>query len=190
MKKEKLKWFQKPKVMVALIAVLAVLAGAGYFLWKESRYLLYKNAEHHFQMKYPRGWELKEGGEGGAVATFLSPQESDLDVFRENVTVTVENLGPRKMILREYAATAIHQLRAVFKDVKIIESDKAFFAGKVAHKIVYTMTVTYPLKIMHLFIFQGQNVYMFTYTAEAAHFDDYLEKLNTMMGSYSVEVAR
>jgi len=177
---------QNPKFIFAVIVLIFTAAGTGYYFWKQSQYVLYENAGYGFSIKYPKGWDVLEGNEGSIVG-FLSPQEDDLDLFRENVNIAVEQLGPRKVVLLEYAAVAIRQLRGVFKDdVKILVSEKAFFAGRAAHKLVYNLVSTYRLRIMHIWVFKKGSVYTVTYTADEGSFEEYLKIVQPVINSFKL----
>lgn len=173
--------------LLGLGIACCIFAVVGYFVWKDSQFLLYTNEAYGIEIKYPKKWELKDGEIEGAVV-FLSPTEGELDVFQENVNVAIQPMGPRRMILNEYTALATNQLKAVFEDKITFEtSEPAYLADRVGHKIVYRLETMYPVRIMHIYMFKNQKVYTFTYSAEEDHFDKYMGIVNTMLASFKVQ---
>src|SRR4051812_36855776 len=101
----------KKKLLVGLL----ILAG-GLLLGSISAYLLYlgqfaryQDSEYSFLIKYPRAWKLVVHPQPGAAAVFLSPKENALDVFQENVNVTIQDVPPDLATIKSFSQRILFQ---------------------------------------------------------------------------------
>ena len=104
--------------IVAGVGIILILSGA-WVASREYRFKSYKNKAHSFSIKYPATWALEENTNGTAVI-FYSPQENDLDYFKENVNVVVQDISGNPMNIKDYSKLAVEQMEAVFEENLII----------------------------------------------------------------------
>ena len=175
---------------------LGIIAGIGIILilsafWifsKGHRFKNYHNERTGFSIKYPVDWAQEETGIGNSVI-FLSAQENELDIFRENVSVVVQDLSGNPMALKEYSELAIHQMEVVFKEnLIILVSEPAFFGKRKGYKFEFLGKG--PDAELHYLIYwtiRGMTAYQVTYTAISSKYDRYLSKVKKMIRSFHIE---
>jgi eukaryotic-like serine/threonine-protein kinase len=173
--------------IVASIGIILILIVI-WMISQEHRFIKYENIQEGFAMIYPSTWTLTEGAEGTA-AMFLSPKENDLDYFKENVNIIIQDLKEKPMMLEEYSKIAIHQVKVVFEqNVEVLESAPTYFAGQPAHKFVYIgKGPEAELKLLHIWTIKNRKAYQLTYTALSSKFDQYFGKVNRMIKSFKID---
>ncbi len=187
MKNRKLKNIQFN--IIAAIGILLILTtflylGKNYFFFKK-----YTHPSNDFSIRYPSDWSVEENKKG--VATILlSPLENDLDLFKENVNIVVQDLSIHPLNLEEYTKLAIKQMKIVFKkNMSILESKPVKLAGRPAHEFVYLGNMgdgRANIKIMHIWTLDGLTAYQVTYTALEDKYDKYLLKVKEMIRSFKI----
>ena len=121
--------------LMALLGVLLIILTLYQFFLPNS-FATYTNAQWHYSIKYPYSWKKKESRRTG-VAAFVSPKESALDVFQENVTIVVQNLSAKPMTLKAYSDLATKQVGMVFRQgIKVMECQPTYAANQTAYKFV------------------------------------------------------
>jgi hypothetical protein len=145
----------------------------------------YVDKTNKFSIRYPAVWEKMPNKEGAAVI-FLSPLQNKLDIFRENVSVIIQDTSGNVMSFEEYTRTAIMQVKAVFKNtIEITQSEGTYLAGRPAYKFVYIgKGPETEFKIMHVWTLVGTTAYQITYSALASQFDQYIDQVNKMVDSF------
>lgn len=181
------------------VILFSVLGGVGviliivaiYMALSVQRFLVFEDPKWGIRIKYPEDWGKIENQPGVAVI-FLSPKETDLDVFQENVNIVVQDLSKDPMTLKNYTDLAIRQLQVVFKrSMKVVESTPTLLAGQSGYKFVYQgadeKNPNLNIKIMHVWCIKNNKAYQFTYAALVSSFDRYLKTVNTMLGSFRIK---
>lgn len=184
MKKKK----QYSLMFTVLIGVGVLLIGTVAFLYgRDNIFKKFKSEENNFSIKYPPNWEANTNTLGVKVI-FFSPLESEFDIFKENVSVVVQDISSDPMSLYKYTKQAIYQTKAVFKGTLVEKvSESTFLDGRAAHKYVYIgKGGQSDLKIMHVWTVVGTNAYQVTYTAISSRFDQYLPKVERMIKSFNI----
>jgi len=98
-----------------------------------SEFLLFKDPEHGFNVKYPESWTVTEHDDPYVNVMFISPDETAYDEFAENVLVMTEVLVIQ-MSLGKYIEINIAQSKT--PNFELIESTSTTIAGNPAQKIV------------------------------------------------------
>jgi hypothetical protein len=147
----------------------------------------YRHEHKKFALKYPALWAFEENKDGAAVI-FFSPIENDLDFFRENVNVVVQESEEGPMTLKEYSETAIKQMEMVFgNNFVLLESTPIRFAGREGYRIVFLgKGPDTELKYMCVWTLEGAVSYQLTYTALSSQYDRYLSQMKRMARSFRI----
>jgi len=173
--------------VVAGVGIILILSGA-WVVSREYRFKSYKNKEYGFSIKYPALWALEENKNGAAVI-FYSPQENDMDFFKESVNVVVQDISGNPMNIKKYSKLAVEQMEAVFEDNMIIfESKPTFFADRSGYKLVFVgkgPEVDY--KYMSVWTIEGLTAYQVTYTSLNSQYEHYISKVEKMLESFHIE---
>ncbi len=169
---------------IIIVSVLVVFFALIYF--GSVSMLNFRHPTDGFSIKYPAKW-IKVVNKDGASVIFLSPKESDLDVFQENVNVVVQNQTGAPMSLQKYTDRAIFQLKVVFKEgIKVVDSEGAYLDGKPAYKIIYETAGDPSFKIMHVWTVVGSRAYQVTFTAYTSRFEDFKDVAEKMIQSFRI----
>jgi len=166
----------------------------------------YKNRAFEFFIHYEPTWEMKERV-GSALVVFLVPKGDKLDLFRENMTITVQDLA-QPISLAEYTRSVEEMIKAIGQQTpdttsSILESVPVQISGKPGHKIIYTMTqygnppefiekgiaprvdsVGETVQMMLAWVIREDRVYLFTYVAQKNSFDAYIKDVDAMLRSF------
>ncbi len=166
---------------------LIIACLSAWNIFTETKYIHYKHPSGFFEMDYPPEWSMIEN-EAGAAAIFYSPLENDLDIFKENVNIVIQDLSKKPMSLEQYTKTAIHQMKVVFKTgMEIVESEPAYLGGVKGHR--FTFMGTGPdgdLKFMTLWALKGDTAFQFTYTGLKSDWDQYKKVADKMLRSFKI----
>ena len=155
----------------------------------------YRSNEYHskaggFSIRYPVTWSFQENT-GGAAVIFFSPKANELDFFKENVNIVVQDISQAPMEAGDKTAvvSAIKQMQIVFEDnFVIIESGPTFIAGQVAYKLIFLgKGPDTELKYMSVWTIKGLTAYQITYTALSSQYDLYIKEMKRMVSSFRID---
>ncbi len=178
-------------VLTGVVAVLVVIISLLIYNFAVPNLRTYENKTYGFQVKYPAGWRVVEDQPGVAVG-FISPQESALDVFMENISVVVQPVGDTiPSTLTTYTETAIRQIQAVFKDgIRVTESTPTLLSNTAGYKFVYEGTekqnTSMNLKLMHVWCLKNGFGYQVTYSGLVNTFDQNKKLVDTVIDSFKI----
>ena len=167
---------------------MLLIVGVVWVFGKGFRFSTYADKDSGYSIKYPSDWALEQQA-GGTSVIFLSSQENDLDIFRENVSVVVQDISAHPMDLQKYSELAVSQMELVFKEnLVILESAPARFAQRQGYKFEFLGKG--PETELHYLIYwtiSGVTAYQVTYTALSSQFDRYLFKVKRMFSSFRIQ---
>ncbi|MFX1256377.1 MAG: PsbP-related protein [Promethearchaeota archaeon] len=147
---------------------------------------LVENLEHGIKIKFPSKWEMKENIMD-AIVVFLTPIESKLDKFRENLSIMIKMILVEPRLLDEYIEFEINQLKKAILDFRLVEKKKTKLAKIPAYKLVFTgKKQEITLKLMQYYALKYNIVYLMTYTAEKYKYDKYLKIILKMIKSFKI----
>ncbi|MDP8213337.1 MAG: PsbP-related protein [Candidatus Zapsychrus exili] len=173
----------------AIIAIVGIslMATTAWFAFKDKTFRTYKNESKGFSIKYPKTWSYKENVFGAAV-TFYSPLENDLDLFRESISVVVQDISFKPMGLKEYTDLAIGQMDAMFrKFIDVVESKPARLGGIYGYKYIFIgKNPDVNLKYRCAWTIKKTSAYQVVYTSLETHYDKYIENIEKMVSSFRI----
>ena len=129
-----------------------------------SDFLLYENPTIGIKMEYPIDWQEKKAQDGSNV-TFISPPQSNFDMYHANVTITTKSLS-KNITLDQYGADIfINGLKKNATEFRIVEETPTTIGGNnTAYKIVYTTKDAQKvLKVMAFLTIKDDKVYLIEY---------------------------
>ena len=175
-------------IFVAGLALLgAALLGVGIWLWIfQIQFALMRNDAYGVSIKYPKSWQALKDYEK-TIFTFVSPPESAMDVFRENVNVVAQNMPNQVMTLQEYADLAAKQLTGTLENVKVLKSEPTHVGKIPAHRILFEARDPDQLMILVTFLLKGGKAYLITYTARSLRYEEDLKLVRTMIQSLTIQ---
>ena len=173
------------KLILIIAFFLIVIVGIGMYFYNGFRFLIYVNQPNGIQMAYPVDWSVKENI-NGATVIFYSPLENELDFFKENINLVIQDISKHPMTLEEYSKIAVDQMKLVFeKNMKIEELSDTTLDGLRAKKLVFIgKGPQADLKYMSVWAIDGTTVYQLTYLAIASQYNQYLLKIKYMLSTF------
>ncbi len=149
----------------------------------DMRFKPYSNATYGFKIKYPKTWQIRENAEGAAVV-FISPKETPLDTYSENLSIVIQNLNGRMMPLGQYTQEAIYQLTHTLKNIQVLNSNDLLLSGRASHKFEYVIKGDLQIKIMHIWTLKDKAAYQITFGCDVDRCNDYMSTVNEMIDSF------
>jgi len=156
-------------------------------LTRPESFLVYRNVDLGLVMKYPAAWQTNEQASPiGFTLVVLSPPERPTSQFRENVVFTIQPLmAPIK--LDEYVAFALRQLQGSYQ---VGAPTPTTLANLPARQVTYTgpLNPALPIagKCLAVCATKDVKAYLFSYTARAEKFDQFLATVQEMMESVDI----
>ncbi len=171
---------------IAGIGLIIACLGA-WKIFSEAKFISYKHTSGFFEIAYPPSWTMLEN-EAGAAAIFYSQKENELDIFKENVNVVVQDLSKKPMPLEQYTKIAINQMKVVFKtNMEIIESAPFYLGGLKAHKLIFVGSGPEgDIKFMTIWTLKGDTAFQISYTGLKSDWEDYKKDADKMVRSFKI----
>jgi DNA-binding beta-propeller fold protein YncE len=146
-----------------------------------AQFLSYEDIDLGIEIQYPLHWEKEENEYAGSI-TFRSPLENIEDRARDYVRLFIYPIS--YMTLDEVVS-----VKDTLQNLSIIEHPyTTALANNSALGLIYTYTDNrYGLvKAMKIATQQNDNIYLFTYLAQASKFDTYLPTIQYMIDSFNI----
>ncbi|MCR4338162.1 MAG: hypothetical protein NUV91_10200 [Candidatus Omnitrophica bacterium] len=169
------------------VIVIAVLMMVRFQTYKE-----YRNAPLGIKIKYPEYWRVVENPSGGgALVAFLSPKQTGLDTFLENVNISYVNLENNPMTLTQFSQETMSQLEGTLKgNIRVLLSRPVTLANRRGYFYVYKgvgENITNPMKYAHAWLVDGNDAYIVTYAGLEDEFNKHWREYKAMLRSFKVE---
>ncbi len=150
----------------------------------------YVDAPAGVKIKYYPTWQVQDIRNlvTGENVIFISPKQSSIDKYRENISIRVENLTNQQTTLPEYTKSAISEITKYHKNAKVVESSAITLAKKPANLVVYTGNDEngLPIKNLEVWTLDRGKAYILTYKAEPKQYYAFLQTVMTMINSFEL----
>jgi len=148
---------------------------------------IFTDKENGFTIDFPEDWEYKEKMNGTDVMCF-SPQEGMTDKFRENLSVSHEDLSSIKSLtLDKYVELSEANMKKVVTDYKRLSLVDKKIGGIPAKEFIYTFKMgNYTIKGRLCLLIKGGTGYIITGTATDSTFDKYQKQFNKIFDSIKI----
>ncbi|MGA8084958.1 MAG: PsbP-related protein [Candidatus Nitrosopolaris sp.] len=144
----------------------------------------YSNAAFGIKMNYPSNWlklDLSRSNSSVPVVAFKSTGKSAGVLFLSG------NVNYRNVTLATIVTTRENQVTHSGNILHLVSSTPATFAGKPAHKIVYTTIAPQgKFEAMQLISLVGKKGYFITYVVPQANYTTYLPTIQTIIDSAEI----
>lgn len=145
-------------------------------------------SEGEYEIQYPDSWEVSNSGQMGTTFVILSPLSSELDQFRENVNLMVQDLAGYSLTLDQYVELSENQIETLITDGKISFSERQEREGVQYHKAIYTgRQGIFKLKFEQLYWLVGDTAYILTLTCEEDQYEKYKEIGGLILKSFELK---
>ena len=167
-----------------ILAALAIMASIKVTDWGT-----YQDKQFRVQMKYPLHWNRYDRpGPAGALVVFTAPQDTIMDQFTPNFSITVVPLSGKLTNFEQFTKEASRQMVQLFeKLIKVVEARYIRLAGKPSYRFIYVGSgkdVEDPAMHMHVMFQLGDRGYILTYAARKSQFSRHRRLVDKMAGSF------
>jgi len=157
------------------------------FYGKELKFSKYHDPLNRITINYPSDWSYSENMPG-ALVFFGSPDENELDIYKENVSIIRQDISKNTISLSDYTNIAIDQMKAVFgKYFVLLYSKPSILGGKSGHKIIFrTKHPQGDVKMMVVWTIKNNIAYQISYAALEENFNKFLWKVKWMLWNFKI----
>ena len=152
----------------------------------DNTFTLYKNPQNKIKIKYPKTWKVIENKDGAA-AIFISPKETALDAYQENLSIVIQNLPQSLMPLRQYSKEAVNQITQTLKNIQVVRNEETSLSGSPAYRFEYIIKLNFNLKITHVWTIINNKTYQLTFGCDMDHCKDYDDFASTMFATFEAQ---
>ncbi len=141
-----------------------------------------------YTIQYPPDWELNQTGISGTNFVLFAPLESEIDSFRENVGLLIQDLSEYDLNLDQYTDLSEHQLNTMFPNSKLLESERRSDVLGEFHRLRYLgdSDVYHLMFIQHYWV-RNKLAYVLTFTGEQSNFEDYNKTCEKIINSFRIK---
>jgi len=145
--------------------------------------IIYTN--YGFTVTYPKNWGLIETNTSAKiviVATF----EDENDSFRENIAIGIEDLTTNVQV-QDYAIKNIEDIEKKL-GIKSEGEDTVEINGIVSYKVIFSPRTKNEISIkqMQIYMLKDNTAYILTFTSEEKNFDNYMNKVDEIINSFTI----
>lgn len=153
-------------------------------------FIPYYDQETDLTIIYPNNWDVEENdtATNQEKIKFLSPLSNQSDLFREQVTVKIEQLNDPLKSLNEYGELVINNISSESNIINLTKVQPTTIANREGRQVTYTNNnyKGHQVKVREYWILQQNSVYVITYIAEVAVFEETLPTVEKMIDSLEI----
>ena len=175
-------------IAVGAAALLVMITAAGWIVYNAIQFTDYNDPAYRFFVRYPAEWQVIKSPQAGVAVVFLSPKESALDVFRENINVTVQPVPDDIASIKTFSRTITEQMKAVFQtNINILEDRPFVFGGRTGHRMVFEAPQPDRLKAMVVWVIRKDQAYILTYITTLRKYPQSSSKVEEVIRSFQLK---
>lgn len=144
----------------------------------------------HYTMQYPSTWELDESGKHGPNIVLYAESEGLINLFKENINITEQDLSENPMTLDEFVDLSESQVENEILNGDLLYSKRKKSKKGSYHEIIFTGNMYGNNLKWKQYYFLDKRVnkaYVVTFTAEVEKFDDYKIQATEIMDSFTLK---
>lgn len=149
----------------------------------------YVSTQNKFETSYPGTWTKKDGNN---FVSFLAPSEGSMDLFQENINITVQDLSKQPMTLDGFTKLSKDQVVSLLGQSAMLSLTNKICYGQSCAEMVYVMaknpvkSINLDLKIKQIWFIKSNKAFVLTYTAETSRFNNYLGIADKILSSFKL----
>lgn len=165
-----------------LVLIALVLFGSCSYLEKYGfNYKTYTHPSIQFSVKYPRTWELQEGGQFGSQVGFLSNKSTEVFRANANLMFTVADIKDLDVLSK----LSIQQLKLVLNQYELISQNPTKLGNLKGFELRGRYIAKEGTRIIRTVVAIDQDSeFVFTFTAAADRENNYTQIVNHMIESF------
>lgn len=183
--------------LLGFLAMIVVFAACGQSSQNESKTEVKTETpenwksldESDYSIQYPDTFDLDKSGQMGMSFILLSRQNSQKDLFRENVNLLIQDLSGQNINLDKYVEISEGQIKTMITDGNLIESNRLTEKNMEFHRVIYTgKQEQYDLKWQQFYWVVNKKAYVLTLTCEVHQYDKYVSVGEEIMKSFVIKL--
>lgn len=175
-------------IAVGVAAALVMAAGIALIVYHAGQFADYQNSSYKFSVSYPSKWQVIESPQPGVAVVFLSPKETALDVFRENINITIQPVPDEIASIKTFSRTITEQMKAVFSaNIEIIEDKPFTFGGRTGHRLVFEAPKPDNLKAVVVWAIRRDQAYILTFLTTIRKYPQSSPKVEEALKSFRLQ---
>jgi len=147
--------------------------------------------EKDFYLEYPTNWSFDKSKATEGVFIFSTELDSPLDIFRDNVTLMIQDLPSNIRSLNDYVELSLNQFRR--EDYVLLESNTKTNEKNeiIGHEFIYESVYNQrEVKFYQFVMMKNGKAYLFTYLAELRSYDIYFKAARELISSFQLGFPR
>jgi hypothetical protein len=142
-----------------------------------------------YSIKYPATWELDTTGLMETSFVLFAPLKLKKDAFRENISLQVQAIDPKKMGMNEYTLLTEQQIIDRLAQSIILKSERSKTGDLECHTLIYTcLNYLKPLKYLRKHWVVGSKAYALSFTCEEPDYGKFEPLVNEIFNSFELKV--
>ena len=177
-------------LIIAVSVMLVAIAFSLIFITDSDRpqFAEYRNENYGIALKYPQDWTVEELEDPitGEIAVLVSPLENASDSFQEKIYLSINNLSTDR---EEYGRYLLNKMQNTSNIMNVTyKQDSAILANLPAQSIIYQRKQeNIDLQQQEIFTVKNGKVYALTYIAEKNKYQKFLDTVNRVIKSFTIE---
>ena len=144
--------------------------------------------EADYSIQYPDTFDLDQSNQMGLGFVLFSKQASELDFFKENLNLYIEDLAGQNISLDDYEQLSLLQIEQLITDFELVESSRMIIDNKEVIRFIYTgKQGDFDLKWEQIVFVENEKAYILSLTCEVDQFDTYAPVGEEIMKSFKVK---
>jgi hypothetical protein len=176
------------KYIIAIISLSISIWGYGQTQASKDKLNFQTIDRGSYSIQYPLAWIIDTSRQFGSDLFLLSANESEMDKFKENVNVMIQNLKGLNLDLDKFVQVSESQVKTYVTNGKVLESKRINQNGLEFHKLIYLGTQgAFSLKTEQYYFIKDEKAFVVTFVAEEDQFDKYIVIAEKMMQSFKIK---
>jgi len=141
--------------------------------------------QSNYGIQYPPNWDLNQNAGLGTSFVLFSRLEDNNDLFRENVSLMIQNLTGRNIDLDKFVTISEEQVHTMAVNGVLVDSRRLEDGQYPHHRILYTSDQNnYHLTTEQYYWVLGQQAYVLTLSCEQDKFSSYQQVGEQILNSF------
>jgi hypothetical protein len=138
-----------------------------------------------YSIRYPPDWTANTTGVGGTSFALFAPTAAHKAVFRQNINLVIKDVSADTVTLDELTNVNVEMLKAAFPNFSVISSKRLRDGIGDYQRMIYEFQQQgYYLKQLQEYRIVGAKAYYLTFTSLRSRYEDYMEVVDEVFGSF------
>jgi hypothetical protein len=159
-------------IIIASVAGVLLLIAGGWLIYFFSQFASYSDPALGFTIKYPAAWQVVKAPRQEVAVVFVSAKENALDLFQENINVSIQAVPGERASLKTFSDIIISQMNTVFRSsIKIVENKPIEFGAQRGQYLMFEAPKPDALSIIVAWTIKSDRAYIVTFMGKTKNFN-------------------